>query len=115
MPKVDDEILRADRRSHSDSITQPLFNIDQKYDIGGTQSHRLEVFKVLNELQGYYGNQGYVAQLETNGQGEDLSLQNLRPSQQPEWSDRMPSHSTKAISPRPTPSTGGTKRRDHGD
>jgi hypothetical protein len=44
-----------------------LFNIDQKYDgIGGDHNAAiLEVFmKVLNELQGYYGNQGYIARFE---------------------------------------------------
>jgi len=44
-----------------------LFNIDQKFDgIGGDHSSPiLEVFvKVLNELQGYYGKQGYIARFE---------------------------------------------------
>jgi hypothetical protein len=44
-----------------------LFNIDQKFDgIGGDQSAPiLEVFvKVLNELQGYFGKQGYIAKFE---------------------------------------------------
>ena len=44
-----------------------LFNIDQKFDgIGGDHSAPiLEVFvKVLNELQGYYGKQGYIAKFE---------------------------------------------------
>ena len=68
LPKVEDEIIKANLRK---AITTParsvLFNIDQKYDgIGGEHSAPiLEVFmKVLNELQGYYGNQGYVARFE---------------------------------------------------
>ena len=68
LPKVDDEILRADlKKATAIPSRSLLFNIDQKYDgIGGThEAPVLEVFmKVLNELQGYYGNQGYVAQLE---------------------------------------------------
>ncbi|MCI0392588.1 MAG: BREX system P-loop protein BrxC [Acidobacteria bacterium] len=68
LPKIDDEIVRADL---SNAIKIPsrsiLFNIDQKFDgIGGDHSAPiLEVFvKVLNELQGYYGNQGYIARFE---------------------------------------------------
>lgn len=68
LPKIDDEIVRAD---FSNAIKIPsrsiLFNIDQKFDgIGGDHSAPiLEVFvKVLNELQGYYGNQGYIARFE---------------------------------------------------
>lgn len=68
LPKIEDELLRADLKK---SIKIPsislLFNIDQKYDgIGGTHnSPVLEVFmKVLNEMQGYYGKQGYIAELE---------------------------------------------------
>lgn len=68
LPKVEDEIIKANLRK---AITTParsvLFNIDQKYDgIGGEHSAPiLEVFmKVLNELQGYYGNQGYIARFE---------------------------------------------------
>ncbi len=68
LPKVDDEILRADlKKATAIPSRSLLFNIDQKYDgIGGThEAPVLEVFmKVLNELQGYYGNQGYVAKLE---------------------------------------------------
>ena len=54
-----------------------LFNIDQKFDgIGGDHSAPiLEVFvKVLNELQGYYGKQGYIAQFE-----HDLDSAAIRP------------------------------------
>ena len=68
LPKVEDEIIKANLRK---AITTParsvLFNIDQKYDgIGGEHSAPiLDVFmKVLNELQGYYGNQGYVGRFE---------------------------------------------------
>ncbi len=68
LPKVEDEILRADlKKATAIASRSVLFNILQKYDgIGGThEAPVLEVFmKVLNELQGYYGNQGYVAQLE---------------------------------------------------
>jgi len=68
LPKIDDEIVRAD---FANAIKIPsrsvLFNIDQKFDgIGGDHSAPiLEVFvKVLNELQGYYGKQGYIARFE---------------------------------------------------
>ncbi len=68
LPKIDDEIVRAD---FLNAIKIPsrsvLFNIDQKFDgIGGNHSAPiLEVFvKVVNELQGYYGNQGYIARFE---------------------------------------------------
>lgn len=68
LPKIEDEIVRGDllkaTRVPSRSI---LFNIDQKFDgIGGDHSAPiLEVFvKVLNELQGYYGKQGYIARFE---------------------------------------------------
>ncbi|MCP9915270.1 BREX system P-loop protein BrxC [Cyanobium sp. ATX 6F1] len=78
LPKVEDEIIRADlKKAAAIPARSLLFNIDQKFDgIGGThEAPILEVFmKVLNELQGYYGNQGYVAQLEhdldTRGQFE---------------------------------------------
>jgi hypothetical protein len=68
LPKVEDEIIRADlKKATAIPARSLLFNIDQKFDgIGGThEAPVLEVFmKVLNELQGYYGNQGYVAQFE---------------------------------------------------
>ncbi len=68
LPKVEDEIIRADlKKAAAIPARSLLFNIDQKFDgIGGThEAPILEVFmKVLNELQGYYGNQGYVAQFE---------------------------------------------------
>jgi hypothetical protein len=70
LPKISDEIVQADLRT---SIAIParsvLFNIDQKFDgVGGDHSAPiLEVFiKVLNELQGYYGKQGYVAKFESD-------------------------------------------------
>ncbi len=68
LPKIVDEIVRAD---FANGINIPsrsvLFNIDQKFDgIGGDHTAPiLEVFvKVLNELQGYYGKQGYIARFE---------------------------------------------------
>ncbi|WP_411869215.1 BREX system P-loop protein BrxC [Vulcanococcus limneticus] len=68
LQKVEDEIIRADlKKATAIPAHSLLFNIDQKFDgIGGThEAPILEVFmKVLNELQGYYGNQGYVAQFE---------------------------------------------------
>jgi hypothetical protein len=68
LPKVKDEIIRADlKKAAAIPARSLLFNIAQKFDgIGGThEAPILEVFmKVLNELQGYYGNQGYVAQFE---------------------------------------------------
>lgn len=68
LPKVEDEILQADiRKAAAIPSKSILFNIDQKFDgIGGDQSAPiLEVFvKVLNELQGYFGKQGYIATFE---------------------------------------------------
>lgn len=68
LPKIEDEILRADLAKCADVPSRSvLFNIDQKFDgIGGDHSAPiLEVFvKVLNELQGYYGKQGYIARFE---------------------------------------------------
>lgn len=68
LPKIDDEILKGElRRAAAVPAQSILFNIDQKFDgIGGDHSAPiLEVFvKVLNELQGYFGNQGYIAQFE---------------------------------------------------
>lgn len=68
LPKVDDEIIRADLRKAANIPSRSvLFNIDQKFDgIGGDHTAPiLEVFvKVLNELQGYYGQSGYIAQFE---------------------------------------------------
>lgn len=66
--KIEDEMVRADLRKAANIPAQSiLFNVDQKFDgIGGDHSAPiLEVFvKVMNELQGYFGNQGYIAQFE---------------------------------------------------
>lgn len=68
LPKIEDEIVKATlRKATAIPSRSILFNIDQKFDaIGGDRSSSiLEVFvKVLNELQGYYGKQGYVARFE---------------------------------------------------
>lgn len=68
LPKVEDEIVRAELRKACAIPSQSiLFNIDQKFDgVGGDRSSPiLEVFvKVLNELQGYFGKQGYIARFE---------------------------------------------------
>ena len=68
LPKVEDEIVKANlRKAAAIPSRSILFNIDQKFDgIGGDHSSPiLEVFvKVLNELQGYYGKQGYIARFE---------------------------------------------------
>jgi hypothetical protein len=68
LPKIKDEIVRADfLKAAAIPSRSILFNIDQKFDgIGGDHSAPiLEVFvKVLNELQGYFGKQGYIAKFE---------------------------------------------------
>ncbi len=68
LPKIEDEIVKADlAKATAIPSRSILFNIDQKFDgIGGDHSSPiLEVFvKVLNELQGYYGKQGYIARFE---------------------------------------------------
>ena len=68
LPKIEDEIVKANlRKATSIPSRSILFNIDQKFDgIGGDHtSPILEVFvKVLNELQGYFGKQGYIAKFE---------------------------------------------------
>jgi len=68
LPKIDDEILRADlKRAVSIPSQSILFNIDQKADvIAKTEVDALlSVFvKVFDEACGYYGKQGYIAQFE---------------------------------------------------
>jgi hypothetical protein len=68
LPKIEDEIVKANLlKATAIPSRSILFNIDQKFDgIGGDHaSPILEVFvKVLNELQGYYGKQGYIARFE---------------------------------------------------
>jgi hypothetical protein len=68
LPKIEDEVVKADLIKATNIPSRSiLFNIDQKFDgIGGDRSAPvLEVFvKVLNELQGYYGKQGYIAKFE---------------------------------------------------
>lgn len=68
LPKIEDEIVKAQLGKATKIPSRSvLFNIDQKFDgIGGDHSAPiLEVFvKVLNELQGYYGKQGYIARFE---------------------------------------------------
>jgi len=68
LPKIEDEIVKANlRKATAIPSRSILFNIDQKFDgIGGDHTAPiLEVFvKVLNELQGYYGKQGYIARFE---------------------------------------------------
>ncbi len=69
LPKCgDDAMLQGDmRRAVAIPSKSILFNIDQKADtISKTEIDAvLSVFvKVFNEMQGYYGKQGYVAQFE---------------------------------------------------
>jgi hypothetical protein len=70
LPKIhaDDELLRAHlKKAVSIPSKSILFNIDQKADIiSKTQIDALlSVFvKVFNEMCGYYGKQGYIAQFE---------------------------------------------------
>ncbi len=68
LPKIEDEILRGDlQRACQVPAKSILFNIDQKADqIGGDPGAPiLSVFlKVLNELRGYHGRQGHIAQFE---------------------------------------------------
>lgn len=70
LPKMSDEIAKgALKRACAIPSQSILFNIDQKADqIGGDNSSPiLEVFvKVLNEAQGYYSKQGYIAEFERN-------------------------------------------------
>lgn len=68
LPKVDSQFLRADlERAVSIPSQSILFNIDQKADlISKTEMDALlAVFmKVFDEMSGYYGKQGHVAQFE---------------------------------------------------
>jgi hypothetical protein len=68
LPKIEDEIVKDNlRKATAIPSCSILFNIDQKFDgIGDDHSAPiLEVFvKVLNELQGYCGKQGYIAKFE---------------------------------------------------
>lgn len=80
LPKIDDEFLKGDvERACKIPSRSLLFNIDQKADtIGGEpDSALLAVFaKVLNEMQGYYAKQDYIAQFEhdlaTKGKLDDF-------------------------------------------
>ena len=68
MPKIEDRFLRADlERALAVPSQSILFNIDQKADvISKTEMDALlAVFmKVFDEMCGYYGKQGYIAQFE---------------------------------------------------
>jgi len=68
LPKIEDEILRADlQRAVSIPSKSILFNIDQKADVISKEQvdALLAVFvKVFDESCGYYGKQGYIAQFE---------------------------------------------------
>lgn len=86
LPKIEDELLRADlKRCTAIPSKSLLFNIDQKFDgIGGDRDAAiLEVFvKVLNEMNGYYDKQGHVAKferdLDTQGEYEKFQETYLR-------------------------------------
>ncbi len=68
LPKILDEVVQAElRKAAAIPSRSILFNIDQKHDgIGGDHSAPiLEVLvKVLYEMQGYFGKQGYIARFE---------------------------------------------------
>ncbi|MCF5088492.1 BREX system P-loop protein BrxC, partial [Pseudomonas gessardii] len=74
--KADDELLRAQlKKAAAISSKSILFNIDQKADIiSKTQIDALlSVFvKVFNEMCGYYGKQGYIAQFERDLDSREL-------------------------------------------
>lgn len=78
LPKIkdDDELLRAQlKKAVAIPSTSILFNIDQKADIiSKTQVDALlSVFvKVFNEMCGYYGKQGYIAQFERDLDSREL-------------------------------------------
>jgi hypothetical protein len=104
LPKVSDEILRADlKKATAIPARSILFNVDQKFDHRGGDKDApiLDIFfKVLNELQGYYGKQGYIAQLEydLDKQGSYVSFKKVyRETTGSEWENdrRMVLTSTK--------------------
>ena len=78
LPKIkdDDELLRAQlKKAVAIPSKSILFNIDQKADIiSKTQIDALlSVFvKVFNEMCGYYGKQGYIAQFERDLDSREL-------------------------------------------
>ena len=78
LPKIkdDDELLRAQlKKAVAIPSKSILFNIDQKADIiSKTQVDALlSVFvKVFNEMCGYYGKQGYIAQFERDMDSREM-------------------------------------------
>jgi hypothetical protein len=80
LPKIkdDDELLRAQlKKAVAIPSKSILFNIDQKADIiSKTQIDALlSVFvKVFNEMCGYYGKQGYIAQFERDLDSREMFL-----------------------------------------
>ena len=77
LPKVvDNEILRGDlKRAVAIPSKSILFNIDQKAEIISKSQvdALLSVFaKVFDEMCGYYGKQGYIAQFERDLDNRDL-------------------------------------------
>lgn len=78
LPKVksDDELLRAQlKKAVAIPSKSILFNIDQKADIISKSQidALLSVFvKVFNEMCGYYGKQGYIAQFERDLDSREL-------------------------------------------
>ncbi len=68
LPKLDNALLKADLiRATKIPSKSILFNIDQRADvINKTQTDALVgvFFKVFDEMCGYYGKQGYIAQFE---------------------------------------------------
>ena len=80
LPKIpaDNALLRASlQRAVAIPSRSILFNIDQKADIiAKSQTDALlSVFvKVFNEMRGYYGKQGYIAQFERDLDGRDQFL-----------------------------------------
>jgi hypothetical protein len=68
LPKIDNEFLKGDLTRAIQIPSQSiLFNIDQRADvINKTQTDALVgvFFKMFDEMCGYYGKQGYIAQLE---------------------------------------------------